>query len=135
MGRLIHPAQKEQVGTRLAYWALAKDYQFNGIAYSGPVYRSMQKTSNGRIVLLFDHCEQGLTSLGKPLTDFEIAGEDKRFYPAKAAITNDKSCSITVWSDSVKAPVSVRYAFKNWAAGCLFNTQGLPASSFRTDDW
>lgn len=132
---VIHPSQKETVGNRLAYWALVKDYQLQGVAYSGPVYRSMQNTANGRIIVTFDHTEQGLVSFGKPLTDFEIAGEDRIFYPAEAVFTKDKSNSITVWSEKVKNPVSVRYAFKNWAQGSLFNAQGLPASSFRTDSW
>lgn len=132
---VIHPAQKEQVGNRLAYWALAKDYNVKGIAFSGPVYRQLEKTANGRLMLTFDYCDQGLTSFGKPLTDFEIAGEDKVFYPAQAMIRNDKNGVLVVWSDAVKDPVSVRYAFKNWAEGSLFNTQGLPASSFRTDNW
>ncbi len=132
---VIHPSQKETVGNRLAYWALAKDYNFQGIAFSGPVYRSMENTANGRMIVTFDHCEQGLTSFGKLLSGFEIAGEDKVFYPAEAIFTKDKNRSITVWSDSVKSPVSVRYAFKSWAQGCLFNSQGLPASSFRTDNW
>lgn len=132
---VIHPAQKETVGNRLAYWALAKEYNYQGISFCGPVYKSMQKNASGKIILTFDHCEQGLNSFGKPLTDFEIAGEDKVFYPAEAIINKDKNGIVTVWSDSVKNPVSVRYAFKNWADGCLFNTQGLPASSFRTDSW
>lgn len=132
---IIHPSQKEQVGTRLAYWALAKDYNYKGIAFGGPVYKEMQKTVNGKIMLTFDYCENGLTSFGKPLTDFEIAGEDQIFYPAEAMIHKDKNGVLVVWNDAVKNPVSVRYAFKNWAEGCLFNTQGLPASSFRTDNW
>lgn len=132
---VIHPAQKEQVGIRLAYWALAKTYNMQGFAFSGPVYREMQITNNGRIFLKFDYAEQGLSSFGKPLTDFEIAGEDKIFYPAQAKIQNDKNGQIVVWSDSVKNPLHVRYAFKNWAEGSLFNIQGLPASSFRTDNW
>ncbi|MEJ8819171.1 sialate O-acetylesterase [Lacibacter sp. H407] len=132
---VIHPAQKEQVGNRLAYWALAKDYSVKGIAFSGPVYKQVDKTANGRLMLTFDYCDQGLTSFGKPLTDFEIAGEDKIFYPAQAMIRNDKNGVLVVWSDAVKNPVSVRYAFKNWTEGSLFNTQGLPASSFRTDNW
>ena len=132
---VIHPAQKEQVGNRLAYWALAKDYQVQGIAFSGPVYKQLQKNNNGKLNLTFTYCDGGLTSFGKPLTGFEVAGEDKVFYPAEAIINSDKIGMLTVWSDSVKNPVSVRYAFKNWAEGCLFNTQGLPASSFRTDDW
>ncbi len=135
--KVIHPSQKEAVGNRLAYWALSKDYNMPGISFSGPVYKEMKVTNNGRINLTFDYCEQGLTSFGKPLTDFEIAGEDKVFYPANAVINNkDKNAGgITVWSDSVKIPVSVRYAFKNWVEGCLFNSYGLPASSFRTDTW
>jgi sialate O-acetylesterase len=132
---VIHPAQKEQVGNRLAYWALAKDYNVKGIAFSGPVFKQMEKTANGRLMLTFDYCEQGLTSFGKPLTDFEIAGEDKVFYPAQAMIRNDKNGVLIVWNDSVKNPLSVRYAFKNWAEASLFNTPGLPASSFRTDNW
>lgn len=133
--KVIHPSQKEQVGTRLAYWALSKDYNINGIAFSGPVYKQMEKTADNKIRLRFDYSNQGLTSFGKPLTDFEIAGEDKIFYPAEAKISNDKNDGILIWSDAVKNPVSVRYAFKNWAIGSLFNTEGLPASSFRTDEW
>lgn len=132
---VIHPAQKEQVGNRLAYWALAKDYNVKGITFSGPVYRDMKQTADGKLQLHFDFCEQGLTSFGKALTDFEIAGEDKLFHPAQARIQTDRNGVITVWSDAVKNPVSVRYAFKNWAEASIFNTQGLPASSFRTDNW
>ncbi len=132
---VIHPAQKEQVGNRLAYWALANDYSIKGIAFSGPVYREMKQTPDGKLQLRFDYCEQGLTSFGKPLSDFEVAGEDKVFHPAQARIQNDKNGIVTVWSDAVKNPVSVRYAFKNWAEASLFNTQALPASSFRTDEW
>ncbi len=132
---VIHPTQKEPVGSRLAYWALVKDYNFPNIAFSGPVYREMRQTGNGKVLLTFDYSEQGLTSFGNPLENFEIAGEDKVFYPAEAMIHKDKSGSVVVWSDAVKNPISVRYAFKSWADGSLFNTQGLPASSFRTDNW
>jgi sialate O-acetylesterase len=132
---LIHPAQKEMVGTRLAYWALAKDYHIDGIAYCGPVYDKIEHIKNDTITISFKYASLGLTSFGKPLTDFEIAGEDKIFYPANAFFTKGKQEWISVTSDSVKKPVSVRYGFKNWVQGCLYNTQGLPASSFRTDDW
>jgi sialate O-acetylesterase len=131
----IHPSQKEMVGNRLAYWALAKDYDVKGIAVSGPVYQKMEIKPEGKVWLTFNYCDQGLTSFGKPLTDFEVAGEDKIFYPAEAKIVNDRNGVIVVSSNAVKNPVSVRYAFKNWAVGSLFNTQGLPASSFRTDNW
>jgi len=132
---VIHPAQKETVGSRLAYWALAQTYNSKGIAFSGPVFDKIESTKDGKCVLNFNYCDLGLTSFGKPLADFEVAGEDKIFYPAKAIFTKDKPKSLTVWSDQVPKPVAVRYAFKNWAEASLFNTQGLPASSFRTDNW
>ncbi len=132
---MIHPAQKELVGNRLAYIALAKDYNILGIAFSGPIYKSFEKTNNDRLTVAFDYANMGLNTFGKPFTDFEIAGDDKVFYPAQVIFTKEKNNCLTVWSDSVKNPVSVRYAFKNWVQGCLYNTQGLPASSFRTDNW
>jgi sialate O-acetylesterase len=132
---LVHPAQKELVGSRLAYWALSKNYNIPGIAFCGPVYDKIERNRNDTIVLSFKYAEMGLNSFGKPLTDFEIAGEDKKFYPANAMFTRGKPEWISVWSDSVKNPISVRYGFKNWVQGSLYNIQGLPASSFRTDDW
>jgi sialate O-acetylesterase len=132
---VIHPSQKEQIGTRLAYWALNKDYNVKGISCNGPVYRQMEITKDHKIILSLEGCDRGLTSFGKPLTGFEIAAADKVFYPAEAEIVNDKTGKIRVWNNLVKEPVSVRYAFKSWAIGSLFNVEGLPASSFRTDDW
>ncbi len=132
---MIHPAQKEQVGNRLAYWAFAKNYHISGIAFSGPVYKQIEKIANDSLIVAFDHADMGFTTFGKPLSDFEIAGEDKIFYPAKAIVTQNRKACISIWSEQVKSPVSVRYAFKNWVEGSLFNTYGLPASSFRTDNW
>ena len=129
----IHPAEKELIGNRLAYWALAKDYGIEGISYSGPIYKTMEKIADGKIKILFDYCENGLTALDGVLNGFEIAGEDKVFHPAKAQINRDKS--VSVWSEVVKDPVAVRYAFGNCSKASLFNTEGLPASSFRTDNW
>jgi sialate O-acetylesterase len=132
---MIHPSQKEQVGNRLAYWAFSKNYNIPNIVFSGPVYKQVERTSGNSLIVVFDYAEMGLNTFGKQLTDFEIAGEDKVFYPAKAVFTKDRRTCITVWSEQVKNPISVRYAFKNWVEGCLYNTQGLPASSFRTDNW
>jgi sialate O-acetylesterase len=129
----IHPREKKLVGDRLALWALAKDYGMEGIAYSGPVFKEIEEIKEGKVKLLFDYNENGLSSFGGPLSGFEIAGADKVFHPAETKINGDKSLS--VWSENVATPVAVRYAFKNCEAGSLFNTDGLPASSFRTDDW
>lgn len=128
----IHPPEKEQVGIRLAYWALAKTYGIEGINYSGPIYRGMH-LKDGRAYLEFNHADMGLTSFGEPLTNFEISGMDKVFYPAQAEITQRDG--LIIWSDKVPDPVAVRYGWKNWVRGDLFDTYGLPAPSFRTDNW
>lgn len=127
----IHPPDKTIIAKRLLYWALAKTYGYKGIPCEGPVYKSMT-VSVDTVKLTFDHAANGLATFGKPLSDFEVAGEDKVFHPAKAWITGS---GIYVKSAEVKNPVAVRYAFGAWLVGTLFNTEGLPASSFRTDEW
>jgi len=112
---------------------LAKDYGIDAIAYSGPVYKQIRKNEKGEVTLEFDFAETGLSSFGRKLNGFEVAGEDQVFHIAEAKINGNRT--LTVWSDQEKAPVSVRYAFKNCSEGSLFNTKGLPASSFRTDSW
>lgn len=129
----IHPPEKKKVADRLAYWALSKDYGFKGIETRGPEYQKMEVMDDGKVKLYFDYTTRGLTSFGKELNGFEIAGEDRKFVEAKVKINRDKT--ISVWADEVKEPKSVRYAFYNCIHGSLFNTEGLPASSFRTDDW
>ena len=127
----IHPADKKTGSDRLAFLALSKTYEKAGFASSGPVLKEM--TVDGPLVkLTFDNAVNGLTSFGKELSCFEIAGSAKRFYPAKAFITGT---GITLISEYVNEPVAVRYAFKDFIIGDLFNTEGLPASSFRTDTW
>lgn len=130
---VIDPADKKIVGERLSYWALANNYGIDGVAYSGPVYRKMEKTEDGRITLHFDYATNGLVSFGEKPDGFTIAGADHVFYPAQAII--NKKGIITVWADSVLNPLAVRYAFEDCPQATLFNTAGLPASSFRTDNW
>jgi sialate O-acetylesterase len=127
----IHPANKKAAGDRLAYLALNKTYEKKGFASEGPLLKEM-KIEGNQIKLSFNNAKNGLTSFGKELSCFEVAGANKRFYAAKAFIT---SSGITLFSQYVAEPVAVRYAFKDFIIGDLFNTEGLPASSFRTDSW
>lgn len=127
----IHPQHKETGGTRMAYLALAKTYGIKGFNASSPAYDNMT-IKDDQAVVKFKDAPNGLTSYFKDLAEFEVAGADKHFYPAKAII---KGSSVTVTSPQVKSPVAVRYAFRDFIAGDLFSTDGLPVSSFRTDDW
>jgi sialate O-acetylesterase len=127
----IHPANKEAAGNRLAFQALIKTYGKRGFACDGPVLKEM-KIEGNQIKLTFDNAPNGIMAIGKELHCFEVAGANKRFYPATAYVTN---AGVTLISPSVAEPVAVRYAFKDFIIGDLFNTEGLPASSFRTDTW
>ena len=128
----IHPRNKQDVGKRLALWALAKTYGKDDLVYSGPLYESMV-VEGGRIRLKFQHVGGGLKSRdGKPLDWFSIAGEDKKFTPATATIDGE---SIVVESPQVASPVAVRFGWNQLAEPNLSNQAGLPASPFRTDRW
>lgn len=127
----IHPPYKKQVGERLALWALAKDYGQKDLVYSGPIYKGMG-IEGAAIRLSFDHVGSGLVAQDGELANFFIAGDDKQFVPARATIEKD---TVVVASDDVANPVAVRYAFDNAGVPSLFNKEGLPASSFRTDRW
>jgi sialate O-acetylesterase len=128
----IHPKNKQEVGRRLALWAMAKVYGKKQMVYSGPIYKSMKIKSN-QIVLSFNYCGSGLKSGdGKPLAEFTIAGADKVFVPAKAEIIGK---TVVVSSEKVANPAAVRYAWHDDAQSNLANEEGLPASLFRTDSW
>jgi len=129
----IHPPDKTVVGERLAYWALAKTYGVPGISFSGPVFREM-KIDGNKISLFFDHAESGFLGLGRELDGFTVAGHDRVFCPEVARVNRKENC-IEIVCENVTEPVAVRYAWENYVRATLFNTAGLPASSFRTDSW
>ena len=128
----IHPPRKKEVAERLLLIALNKTYGMKDIDCNGPVYKSMTE-KEGALLLSFDAAETGIFSPETELSNFEIAGEDKIFYPAKAEIIAHKQ--LKVYSLDVKIPVAVRYGWNNWFVGTLYDNNMLPASSFRTDDW
>jgi len=127
----IHPSNKKAGGERLAYMALAQTYHMKGFGWACPTYDSLEIVNSSAIVK-FKNASLGLTSFGNLLKTFEIAGVDKVFYPAQAAIIGN---TVVLTSPLVKMPAAVRYAFKDFIVGDLFSTEGLPVASFRTDDW
>ena len=140
----IHPRNKQDVGERLARWAL-RDVAKKDVVVSGPLYRSM-KVDGASIRVSFDHVGGGLI-VGErkngleptpevkdgSLKHFAIAGEDRVWHWATAVINGD---SVVVSSDKVLNPVAVRYGYTMNPVGAnLYNKEGLPASPFRTDEW
>ena len=127
----IHPPKKKEVADRLLYNALNQTYDNKKVEYASPIFESME-VKDGGLNLKFKNAKNGLYCYNE-LEGFEIAGDDKIFYPANAKIVDRKT--VLVSSDKVLSPVAVRYAFDNWVEGTLYNTNLLPASSFRTDNW
>ncbi|MHB9142181.1 MAG: sialate O-acetylesterase [Paludibacter sp.] len=129
----IHPAEKFTVSKRLSYWALSETYGFKGIFHKNTEYKSIiQKDSS--LVVSFKNEGSGLSSYGKELDNFEVAGEDHVFHKAQAKISNKQ---VLVWSSEVPKPIAVRYAFYNFPQGkvFLYNMAGLPVPLFRSDNW
>lgn len=130
----IHPKDKQTVGYRLALSGLKIAYHQN-VLHSGPVYRQMV-VAGSRIILSFDQAGDGLKIKDKYgyLKGFAIAGEDHKFYWAKAILTG--SSTVEISCPEVEHPVAVRYGWGNNPEDAnLYNSANLPASPFRTDQW
>lgn len=125
----IHPIDKQTVGYRLALIALAKTYNEDKLVYSGPIYNHM-KIKKDKIQLFFDYADSGFRKTTGDLKEFEIAGDDKVYYPAFAKIDGK---TIIVFSEKVKNPKAIRFAWKAVPEPNLFNAENLPASPFRTE--
>ncbi len=128
----IHPTNKRDIGLRLARLALADTYGRSDVEAHSPQLESSRETDHGTMALNFSHADGLCSRDGKPLTDFTIAGEDRIFHPADAAIENN---TIALTSPHVPKPIAVRFAWSETAAPNLVNAAGLPAIPFRTDDW
>ncbi|HLQ43220.1 MAG TPA: sialate O-acetylesterase, partial [Planctomycetaceae bacterium] len=132
-GKDIHPKNKNDVGRRLARWALAETYKVPGIPCRSPLYKSMSQEGH-KIALTFDNVIGGWRpfDVNEP-RGFAIAGADKKFVWASAKILPDGR--IEVWSDAVKEPASVRYGWADNPVVNMYSGAGLPLTPFRTDDW
>lgn len=124
----IHPARKQEVGERLAFWALANNYQMD-LPYSGPL-PDQSEVKGSELHLTFTHAAGGLVVDKEVPNQFEIAGADGTFYPAQWKLEGD---TLVLSSSAVKTPAYVRYAYRNGSQASLFNAAGLPAPSFSTE--
>jgi sialate O-acetylesterase len=123
----IHPPNKQDVGKRLALWALAKTYGKGDLVYSGPLFKAVQPQGD-KIAVLFESTGSGLaTRDGKEVSHLEIAGADGNFVAAQAKIDGDK---IIASAAGVTAPTQARFGWDQLAEPNLINKEGLPASPF-----
>lgn len=131
--RDIHPRDKQTVGARLAQWALSKTYARSETDPCSPLLAGFAADGEGDAMRLrFAHAAGLRTRDGKAPSHFTIAGQDRVFHPAEASIDGE---TVVVRSAAVPHPVAVRYAFGAADEPNLVNGLGLPAPSFRTDDW
>ncbi len=156
----MHPRAKKDVGERSARWALAQAYGYSkkpinrgGVYHMAPRYRE-QKLEGSKALLYFDYDptiddrREGkwykrlpLMHRAREYRGFVIAGKDRRFYPAKVKVRGVKNGEdiknecLEVWSEYVKEPVAVRYAWENQPNANAYGLHGLPVAPFRTDDW
>jgi sialate O-acetylesterase len=126
----IHPHNKQEVGRRLALLAETRLYGIPGDD-SGPMFASATRES-GALRVHFTHADNGLIAHDNPVQSLEVAGADKKFYPAQGRIEGE---TLLVSSPGVKNPIAVRYAWSNDPEANLFNGAGLPATPFRSDSW
>ena len=127
----IHPTQKQQVGERLAYTALNRDYGFEGILYQSSNFKDMKIEGDAVFIHLDNNYHTDAPFEG--LEGFELAGEDKVFHPATAQHFWREGGGY--WDEAIRKPVAVRYCFKNFQLGNVKNGANLPLFPFRTDNW
>ena len=128
----VHPPDKQTVGARLALAARSIAYG-EPIAFQGPSFRQatpeLGKDGRSAIRVWFDHAD-GLTSRGKPVASFEVAGTDRHFVPAQAQLEGQ---TIVVFAPAIEQPMYVRYGWTSVVENTLYNTAGLPASTFTSE--
>ena len=128
----LHPQNKPTVGKRFSL-AVRKLVYGEDIIVDGPTFSRMEKDGK-KLHLYFINVGKGLLlKIGEEVKNIAIAGEDKIFLWAKSRVEGDK---IILWNDEIEEPVAVRYAWcDNPFDVNLYNSEGLPAVPFRTDNW
>lgn len=131
----IHPPRKREVSQRMAALALAGTYGVEMEEVHVPLPEKWEVV-DGKMLVTFSNAPLGLWPwTSERIQGFEIAGEDRVFHPAQAWTSDNPRGVVSVWSDSVAAPVAVRYAWHNYVPCNLQTTLGIPVPPFRTDRW
>ncbi len=129
----IHPSKKEIVATRLANWALSKQYDAKGLYYKSGELKSIS-IKNNKVKLRFKFHKNDYFINSNNVDGFTVASDDKIFYPAQVSFSKNKK-SLIIYSEKVNKPVAVRYGFEDCFVNNLKTKSTLPISTFRTDNW
>lgn len=123
----VHPRNKREIGERLAYLTLYHQFQKKAFLPSGPLFKSVIFEGDTAVVS-FDYAEGLQGKNGEPIVGFEVASEEGLYFPAQAEVLGDK---VKVYSEKVKQPKFIRYAFAPFTQANLVNKANLPASTFK----
>ena len=126
----IHCPKKIEVGKRLAYLALNNLYGYDRLLAMGPIAKKCVKDENGVVTVVFDNGQDGLTPENQKIGGFELVDKDGKILKADAEIVNSSN-RVKVWNAEMPNPVEVRYNYRNYFEGELFNNAHLPASPFK----
>lgn len=126
----VHPKEKQEIGKRLARWALNRSYGKEEIIPSGPLYRSVE-FCGPYAYISFDYSSGLHTVDGKELRTFEVAGSDGIYHPAEATIEQER---VKVKSEKVNDIRQVHYAWQPYTRANLVNDANLPTSTFKTEN-
>lgn len=130
----IHPQLKQPVGARLSYLALNKTYGYKYLCCEGPEFNGKWEVKNNEAWITLDKITDGICR-NYDIQGFEVAGDDKVFYPADKVWIHWQTNEVVVSSEKVAKPAAVRYCFKNFQIGNLIGGNNLPCIPFRTDNW
>ena len=129
---MIHPAQKRPVGKQLAMLALDHIYGFEDIVSGAPELKKIT-LKDGKYVIDFTSGRYLLVPPLEEVKGFEVAGEDRVFYPATARLSGNRI--IVNIPSQVASPQSVRYSFRDDPISNVSSGFDFPLAPFRSDDW
>ena len=132
----VHPSQKKEVADMMVQRALQNVYGiYSGVSIELPRLQSVEYLEDGTAKVTLTQVWSNLMSISaREIVGFALAGEDRQFHLATAAVDWDGN-TILVSCPEVPKPVAVRYGWRNWMGANLQKSNGIPVPPFRSDDW
>lgn len=124
------PADEALLGERCVNWLSGAVYKKDGVVPTGPLFDRVEMNYSKAQVFFKPGTAKGLKAQGGALENFEVAGVDLQYAPAKAEIDGE---TIRLSSDTVPRIAYIRYNWREKPDGGLTSSNGLPAVPFNTD--